>query len=254
MKGAPVPMVVSLLAVLLGAAAGCGMVQQSRRNRADAASCERGDGRACMRQGDLWRGYRTGPNREPDALQRTLAAYQRACDGGVVDGCLRLVALYGLDPELAGERARGGQFALRACELGSAAGCGLAAGEAASDAARVGLVRRSCDLDLGRCVGAAEAIADLPEQALQLARRACVELPTQCVAATRFARSAGERGELLGMACAAGLLQHCPAAARELEQAGAHERARELARVGCRGGEQASCATLGQLLATPAGP
>ena len=190
---------------------------------------------------------------EPAAAR--VDAYRRACDGGLADGCLRLTGLYMLEPELASERrAKALEAALQACQLDSAAGCALAAYAAPFIAQSAVLVQRSCDLDPGDCLAAVEAIAKLPEAAFQLALRTCGKLPAKCVAATRFARSVGERGELLGLACAAGLLEQCAPAARELEQAGARERAREFVRVGCRGGDQASCATLGQLLATPAGP
>ncbi len=230
------------------------MAQQNRRNQADATACRGGDVHACMRQGELWSGYRSGPNRDDEALTRVVDAYRRACDGGLAAGCLRLTGLYILEPELAGERAEGLQSALQACQLDSAAGCALAAQATPFIAQSAVLVQRSCDLDPGDCLAAVEASAALPDAAFQLALRTCGKLPAQCVAATRFARSVGERGELLGMACAAGLLQHCAPAARELEQAGARERALELLRVGCRGGDQASCAVLGQLLATPARP
>jgi TPR repeat protein len=249
-----------LLAAALGSL-GCSLVEAVQAAEAERIAmmraCDAGDAPTCVKVGDEeMKDHESGNNPVQErALGYALSHYERACNLGKAEGCVRLSEYY----EQSHERAL--PLALRGCDLGAATGCLLAIshmkllhGPKADEARIAELASRACDLDLDACPDAArlalEAALPVGEA---IAIRPCDEgrLPACERAARHYAVPTvpiDVKARVLGRACDAGAIELCVRLGYDLLDT-RPSAARDLFGRACAHGSEQACAYLGQMTA-----
>lgn len=262
---------------LAGLAPGAESFEHREQRR--LAECEEGNTESCIEQG-FQDEYGFGPMQD---LNRAVALYERACELGNPDGCLRIRMLAkrfeGGDSVLTRDLNRAAALAERSCELDSDT-CGylgrLGLQHVEGDDVPLALDRavaitsRACELDDGACAFldrlarmllSGERVPRDPELAEELGRRACVP-GADCLALDEVARTYDEGTSLprdvdraialYREVCAAdGWCFGLHLSARRFRNGEGVERdldrARELYEAACAGGNEDACADVSTL-------
>jgi len=247
------------------ALAGCAAaLEQSRRNEADLAACDRGDALACLQVGRTWRGAAESSARYESAdrwasetaheRERSLTAYDRACGAGVVEACAEGAAFFAdagspfeqQRPELR-TRMEG-----RACELGAAETCiALARRRGVSDPRRAELAAILCDRAIERCADAVELAWDASRAAVAgFASRVCrAGRAADCHRVAGYGFDDADRIPLLAASCDLGELEDCYTAGSRERATGQLEAAVAHLRLACARRHAAACEELGAMRA-----
>ncbi|RNJ62449.1 MAG: hypothetical protein EDM03_13480 [Porphyrobacter sp. IPPAS B-1204] len=199
------------------------------------AACNRADMAGC---GALGTAFETGTGRTQSRPVAELL-YREACTGGLAEGCFRLGQLLRYADshnDTPGDLAVSAELFVRACRMGSAAGCEAKAAELLSGVvyvrdpeAALSLLRTTCDS------GSAGT---------------CSRLAAMLMQQDRSAEQQAEGLALLDRQCRARESGDCRTAARywqQREEEGASRRMREYLALGCAAGDASACTERGTL-------
>jgi hypothetical protein len=246
------------------ALAGCAAaLEQSRRNEADVAACDRGDAVACLQVGRTWRGAAESSARDDSGRwaseaaherERSLTAYDRACGARIVAACAEGAAFFDDNaspfeqqhPEL---RTR---MEARACELGAAETCiALARRHGVTAPRRAELATILCDRAIERCADAVELAWDSSRVTVAgFAARVCrAGRAADCHRVAGYGFDDADRIPLLAASCDLGELDDCYTAGSRERATGQLDAAVAHLRVACARSHAAACEELGAMRA-----
>lgn len=141
-------------------------------------------GRDILRTKSIEDSTRPDPRDAERRRRHALIAFERACDGGVVEGCVEGAALFGFHD---GGLPNGSRIHLeaRGCELGDAPSCLARARSTTApvpDSEKRVLARRACETTPARCVDAVSLVWEVDRAfAFELARLPCERrIPAAC--------------------------------------------------------------------------
>jgi hypothetical protein len=176
--------------------------------------------------------------------ERMVDDYDRACMGGLVDGCRGVVSAIGGsgEPE---QVARVARIRGRACQLGETGSCRELLTQTQDPAGLRPLATRICELDDDTCVTAMTRFARVDDAgAVELARVVCDHRSPATCGRVAALVSRPARDELLGGACTRGAGDACDLLGG---LASDPVQARALYARGCQLGAAAACNHLGEL-------
>lgn len=198
------------------------------------AACNRADMAGCLLLGTAFETGKGRPQNRPVAE----LLYREACSGGHAEGCYKLGALLRYadgHPDTRGDLAVSAELFVRACRMGSGAGCEAEADELLSGVVYVrdpdtamALLRATCD---------------------QGSAKTCERLARDLMMPDRSADEQAEGLALLDRQCRAGQPDFCSTAARhwQRDEKAEAQRMREYLVLGCIAGDARACEKIGTL-------